>query len=267
MTNARALTRVRQDLADGHPRAAVRRLRAMLAADPCNLEIYRMLSEIYRASGDAAEAGRWGYLTGDATTYEIEAFEHAHPQPWIRLQLVAWPGDPATLPDPAARNRLTTLQRRVTEVTIPLQRTKGRGGPQQAQHPQAPHPAPAGPRGEPFAARAGYIPTQRPPTTPVPGAATPLARLARLPRAVVAVAEARAHQVRLPRRRRPVQPQDDQRSRASTVGNYAILLFLIVSGTAGSLVAVVGLRALFGVQNSADPVINLVKTIIRTITG
>lgn len=159
MTKERTLSRVREDLAAGRRGVAVRRLRALLAADPGDLEPYRLLTEVYRSAGNAAEAGRWGYLTGDASTEEIQAFERAHPQPWARLRLLGKSLDPARLPA-AARVRLTELQRQATEVTIPI------------QHPGVGSRAVPGTRTAP---RAGTTPgsATRPSAVPAASAAAP----------------------------------------------------------------------------------------------
>ncbi|MBN1171315.1 MAG: hypothetical protein JXA67_04000, partial [Micromonosporaceae bacterium] len=158
MTNARALARVHRDLAAGHPRAAARRLRTMLARDPNNIEIYRLLASIHRLLGDPAEAGRWGFLTDDVTEVEIAAFERAHPQAWIRLRLLGWSGDPAKLPSDACRARLAVLSREVAECTIPTQREAKRTN---ALHGQA------GTLGRPVVP--GTIPTQRGASQPTTG--------------------------------------------------------------------------------------------------
>jgi hypothetical protein len=100
----------------------------MLAADPGDLEVYRLLAEIHRTEGNAAEAGRWGYLTGNATDAEVAEFERAHPQAWVRLQLLGWSGDPALLPSDAARTRLAALQHQVTQSTVPLTASAGYRG-------------------------------------------------------------------------------------------------------------------------------------------
>jgi hypothetical protein len=104
------LARVKNDLALGHTYTAIQRLRTLVAVDPDDLELHRLLAEVYRQTGNLVEAGRWSFLTEDARPEELAAFERANPDPWLRLRLVGWSGDPATLPNAAAWNRLWALR-------------------------------------------------------------------------------------------------------------------------------------------------------------
>jgi hypothetical protein len=107
---AEVLARVDADLRAGHADAAARRLRALLAATPHNVDVYRRLAAVYRQAGNLAEAGRWGFVTAEVTPEELAAFERAHPSPWLRLRLLNWTVRPRRVPDRAARKRLRALR-------------------------------------------------------------------------------------------------------------------------------------------------------------
>ncbi len=109
MAKANVLARVRRDLALGHTYVAIRRLRTLLAVDPNDLEVHRLLAGVYRQTGNLTEAGRWAFLTDDLRDVELAAFERAHPSPWVRLRLIRWDGDPDQLPSAAGRRRLLAL--------------------------------------------------------------------------------------------------------------------------------------------------------------
>lgn len=110
MPKSDVLTQVKDDLTLGHTRIALRRLRTLVAVDPDDLEVHRALAEVYRQTGDLVEAGRWSFLTEDTRREELAAFERGHPDPWLRLQLIRWTGDPILLPDDGARARLMALR-------------------------------------------------------------------------------------------------------------------------------------------------------------
>lgn len=103
------LARVKQDLALGHTFMATQRLRTLVAIEPDDLELRRMLASVYRQTGNLTEAGRWAFLTGELTAAELTAFEHANPDPWLRRRMLRWDGDGSALPDAAARARLRVL--------------------------------------------------------------------------------------------------------------------------------------------------------------
>ena len=103
MAKADVLARVKQDLALGHTFLATQRLRTLVAIDPDDLELRRMLASIYRQTGNLAESGRWAFLTDDATEAELAAFERANPDPWLRRRMLRWDADEAMLSDSAAR--------------------------------------------------------------------------------------------------------------------------------------------------------------------
>jgi hypothetical protein len=342
----------------------------MLAADPGNLEIYRLLAEIHRDVGNPAEAGRWGFLTGEATDAEIEAFELAHPQPWIRLQLLGWPGGPDGIEDDSARARLVHLQELVGQVTIPLQRrpgrsaavasrsqpvasrpvgsptrttadqdsvdaaghrgfvlpsqipaqrpapqsagtksagtksagtksagTKGRGtkdkgtknretkargttnaGTNPEVHPE-PNPGQArtadhGPStdqatSDDLAAALELLPSAHPEFRPAPRPAGSPETAG--PRSAVGrLLNGRGPDQAESGPRKPAQPGSErwrERSFAAAARNYLILLILILRGSAGSVVAVAGIRALFGVKNWLAPVTAIFQALIKLFTG
>lgn len=104
------LARVKNDLDLGNTRTAIQRLRTLVAVDPNDLEVHRRLAEVYRQAGNTVEAGRWSFLTEDVRPEELAAFEYAHPDPWLRLRLIQWSGDPILLPGDGARARLSALK-------------------------------------------------------------------------------------------------------------------------------------------------------------
>ncbi len=256
MTNQRALTRVREDLAAGRRSAAVRRLRAALAANPADREAYRLLTEIHRNEGNAAEAGRWGYLTGDATDEEIAAFERIHPQPWVRLRLLGQSLDPQRLPGDLARTRLAALHEQASEATIPIQRPAGVPG-QVGSRPGAGRGDVAAGRGA--AATQRQLPKQR----RSPGVEWPAE-----PSRAAAVPGSRSRPRWLPtaarRRAAGSEPSPERtRSRAALTRNYLLLAMLIVVGGGGSLGAVVWVRAIFGIDNWLSPVEAIISAVRR----
>lgn len=111
MAKSDVLARVKTDLAHGHTYVAIQRLRTLVAVDPDDLEVYRLLAGVYRQTGNLVEAGRWAFLTEDLRPDELAAFERANPHPWLRLRLIQWNGDPAALPDDAARARFQALRK------------------------------------------------------------------------------------------------------------------------------------------------------------
>lgn len=100
---------MKRDLAAGQTYLATQRLRTLAASHPDDLDIYRLLASIYRQTGNLAEAGRWGFLTTEVRPLELEAFARVHANPWSRLRLLRWTGDPATLADDTIRHRLAVL--------------------------------------------------------------------------------------------------------------------------------------------------------------
>jgi hypothetical protein len=119
VAKADVLARVKQDLALGHTYTATQRLRTLVAVEPQDLEIRRMLATVYRQTGNLVEAGRWGFLTGEVTQPELIAFERANPDPWLRLRMLRWEGEESELPDQVARERLRTLAKAAEQAGPP----------------------------------------------------------------------------------------------------------------------------------------------------
>jgi hypothetical protein len=109
VAKADVLARVKQDLAHGHTYLATQRLRTLVAIQPDDLEVRELLATVYRQTGNLAESGRWAFLTGEVTAAELAAFEHANPDPWLRLRMLRWSGDVAALPTDEIRTRLRAL--------------------------------------------------------------------------------------------------------------------------------------------------------------
>jgi hypothetical protein len=109
VAKADVLARVKQDLALGHTYTATQRLRTLVAIDPDDLELRRMIATVYRQTGNLVESGRWGFLNSDVSVDELIAFERANPDPWLRLRMLRWEGEQSELPDDAARTRLREL--------------------------------------------------------------------------------------------------------------------------------------------------------------
>lgn len=97
MAKADVLARVRADLAAGHTHVAIQRLRTLLATLPDDLEVRSLLAAVYRQTGNPVEAGRWGFLTEDVRPEELAAYAKANPDPWQRLRLLHFTGDPIGL--------------------------------------------------------------------------------------------------------------------------------------------------------------------------
>jgi hypothetical protein len=110
VAKADVLARVKQDLALGHTFLATQRLRTLVAIEPDDLELRRMLATVYRQTGNLAEAGRWAFLAGDLSQAELVAFERANPDPWLRRRILRWDGEESVLNDDAARRRLRALE-------------------------------------------------------------------------------------------------------------------------------------------------------------
>jgi hypothetical protein len=124
VAKADVLARVKQDLALGHTYTATQRLRTLVAIEPDDLELRRMLAVVYRQTGNLVEAGRWAFLTDELTRVELAAFERANPDPWLRLRMLRWDGDGSELPE-RARARLRELTAAAAQAGPP----SGYGGP------------------------------------------------------------------------------------------------------------------------------------------
>jgi hypothetical protein len=116
------LARVEADLVRGHTHLAMQRLASLTAMYPDDMDLRARRAALNRRIGNLAEAGRWGYLTEDATPAEITAFERAHRSLWMRLRTLQLTTDPAVLRlGPLATQRLATLVEQAgTESATPL---------------------------------------------------------------------------------------------------------------------------------------------------
>ena len=115
------LRKVDGELADGDLSLALRRLHGLRSTYPRNIEIRMRLTEVYRALGEVAQAGRWGYLRRPRDP--VEERERAAFEAWANaqrggrwraaaraLELIRWPGPIDDVEDPEAREILTALR-------------------------------------------------------------------------------------------------------------------------------------------------------------
>ncbi|MEV0902738.1 DUF6584 family protein [Actinoplanes sp. NPDC049802] len=109
MAKPEVLSRVDADLERGDIRLATQRLAGLLAADPQDLELRSRLADVYRGAGNAAEAGRWGFLTEGAEPHEIEAFARKHRLARDRLRLLLLRGENPRGLGPLAEPRYADL--------------------------------------------------------------------------------------------------------------------------------------------------------------
>ncbi len=103
------LARVEADLRRGHSHPAMQRLASLTAAYPDDLDVRAARAALYRQVGNVVEAGRWGFLTEDASGSELAAFDRAYPAAWARLRALRLVADPTDRIGPAARARLNRL--------------------------------------------------------------------------------------------------------------------------------------------------------------
>lgn len=89
---------------------ARQRLVGLVTSFPDRLDLRERLAEVYRVLGDAAQAGRWSYLSEERDEAEIAAFERAYRTPLARLTALNWSGGEAAAATPTARERLVALQ-------------------------------------------------------------------------------------------------------------------------------------------------------------
>ena len=113
MAKSNLIDRVASDLAKGHTHPAKQRLHSLIAAHPTDLDLRRQLADVYRQTGDLAEAGRWSYLDEAADPFELLAFERAYPSPAGRRTALRWPAD-ALPPTDYVRRKLAELPPRPT---------------------------------------------------------------------------------------------------------------------------------------------------------
>lgn len=89
---------------------ARQRLVGLVTSYPDRLDLRDRLASVYRLLGDAAQAGRWSYLSEVRDEVELAAFERAYRTPLSRLEAMNWVGAEAGAATPNARERLAALQ-------------------------------------------------------------------------------------------------------------------------------------------------------------
>jgi hypothetical protein len=106
------LQRVDEDWEAGRRTLARQRLRGLVASFPQRLDLRERLAELYRAEGDAAQAGRWAYLADDRSDLEAAAFEKAFGANPVRMMAaLGWRGSEQAA-GTAAEQRLRALRQR-----------------------------------------------------------------------------------------------------------------------------------------------------------
>ncbi|MEU8217772.1 DUF6584 family protein [Micromonospora taraxaci] len=109
MAKEHVLAKVDADLRRGHVHPAMQRLASLTAAYPDDLELRARRAALYRQVGNVVEAGRWGFLTEDASVEEVAAFERSYPNAWQRLRVLTVTADPSGRLGPVASGRLARL--------------------------------------------------------------------------------------------------------------------------------------------------------------
>lgn len=122
MTVERTLGRVEQDLAAGRRDLARERLRGLCGSFPHRIDLRERLGLLYRAEGELAQAGRWLYLSDQATPDELRAFERSHRRNHAAMMwALRWSGNEEEAPTEFARERLRELRERAeTKAGGPL---------------------------------------------------------------------------------------------------------------------------------------------------
>ncbi|MDG4839052.1 hypothetical protein O7631_21250 [Micromonospora sp. WMMD967] len=115
MSKEHVLAKVEADLRRGHVHPAMQRLASLTAAYPDDLELRARRAALYRQVGNVAEAGRWGFLTEDASAAEVAAFERSYPNAWQRLRVLRVTADPSGTLGPVASGRLARLVEQVEQ--------------------------------------------------------------------------------------------------------------------------------------------------------
>jgi hypothetical protein len=109
----RTLARVDDDLVAGRHALARQRLRGLVGSFPQRLELRERLAAMYRREGDAAQAGRWSYLTEAADPVELDAFERAYNHDAVKMmKALTWRGSEDDASTEWARGRLRALRTR-----------------------------------------------------------------------------------------------------------------------------------------------------------
>jgi hypothetical protein len=177
MAKTFVLDRVAADLARGYTHPAIQRLSSLVAAYPTDLDLRRRLAALHRKVGNRVQAGRWDYLTVGANADDTSAFERAFPSAVARLREVRWPHRAGMAATGYARSRLDKLVAAAEAERVALAEARAqRRAARVARRTQAGigHTRRAAP------ASGGGV-RQRVRSWPV------LSRLARWPRAIVAV--------------------------------------------------------------------------------
>ncbi|MFI9815714.1 DUF6584 family protein [Saccharothrix variisporea] len=92
---------------------ARQRLVGLVTTYPDRLDLRERLAAVYRVLGDAAQAGRWSYLSEHRVEAEVAAFERAYRTPQARLAALNWVSGEHTTE--TARVRLAALRGAVSE--------------------------------------------------------------------------------------------------------------------------------------------------------
>ncbi len=89
---------------------ARQRLVGLVTSYPGRLDLRDRLAAVYRLLGDAAQAGRWSYLSEVRDEAEVAAFERAYRTPLARLEAMNWVSGESGATTQTARDRLVALQ-------------------------------------------------------------------------------------------------------------------------------------------------------------
>ncbi|WP_432571662.1 DUF6584 family protein [Kineococcus sp. SYSU DK005] len=122
------LTKAAADLAAGRTTPARQRLRGLVASFPERLDLREHLADTYCRAGDAAQAGRWSYLSADRDEREVAAFERIYRDPFARMKALAWRTSEDSA-GPLAATRLRALREQAEQIA---------GAPVCWQHPHRP---------------------------------------------------------------------------------------------------------------------------------
>jgi len=117
VTIARTLSRAEADLAVGRLALARQRVRGLVASFPTDLELRERLAALYRAEGDAAQAGRWAFLVAEPDPAEQVAFAKAYRDPVVRMRALGWRG-PEEGAGPVGEERLRALRAEAEESAM-----------------------------------------------------------------------------------------------------------------------------------------------------
>jgi len=124
----RLVARVEADLEHGHTHLAASRLNTWLERNPTDLDVRRRLGAVHHATGNWAQAGRWGFFAEDADPRDVAAFERAFPAAAARRRALRWP-DTTTTPS-HVEGRLSAIEdlptRRARDADLRSSRTHGR---------------------------------------------------------------------------------------------------------------------------------------------